>query len=1758
MFEGIKLLDGNKIINIEDLPKNENGQYLLEGIGNLKVYLEDGAKYDEKIQVQDNDSDVLISLLDANGNEIDLVLLSLSEILLTNQDEIPVFEVFNGSEKLVSMQSIDDLEAAAAGNTTLTSAQTSDFGESEEVAENETASSGENLEGFSRTVSLDSANPTYSENITFSGDLSSDITEDFADNGNTTLSGVITNDDPHYGTTAFVPQTTTTEYGVFTLDEAGNWTYELFADNVQDLQDEELLSETFTVEVLGKDATTLVEVDISGINDAPTIEIRDEQSVDEDGELSIPFSVSDAEGDEVTTNVSATNGTVEIVDGEIVFTPEENYNGPATITITLDDGNGGVTTKTVNVSVEAVNDVPVADPLNIEVTEDSLEDVELVLGSNEDTTYNGQLVASDVDGDNLSFSKVGVVGLTISTTNEEFLAAVTPGSEDLDYVKSVLLEIVNIPEVTYALTNNLNSVGINVTELIAQFQGATDVTTALALVTNALGVSNASLVPTATGLDLVIEDASALEAEGLLNVDVDSDGSYAVTSPLFNYLSVDDNVEVTFDYSASDDVNSLTETVTLNVSGSNDALEIEGLFSAEEASSWSLIASGVSISELESFVGDTISNSGSSPYQGSALAVTIDAKEGEIINFKWDFEDIESLNTQNTNDFAFVLINGVLTTLEDVLDTDVDGNTVFSHAFTDAGQYDFVFGVVNSLDSHYDSELYVEHVSGGTIISSESIGNVSELNVSSLEALSVDENTDIGTVIGQVEATDTDILDTVTYLLVNPSDEFEIDPETGEIKVISELDYETQSEYEIEVKISDGNGSEEIKSVVVNVANINEVPIVETISSIVNEEDLLDIELPAGSSTDTTFNGQIIASDVDVDDSISYARAGAIGLTINTVNAELIAALTPATADLDYVKATLSEIVAIPEVQIALTNNLNAVENMDVATLIAQFQAASTVQEALGLVTNALGLGNASLVPTATGLSLVVEDASALEAEGLLNVEVNSDGTYSVTSPLFDYLSVDDSVEVNFDYSADDGEETSTDTVNLIVNGTNDAPVLGENEDTLNVDENTEIGTIIGQVNATDIDILDNVTYSLVNPSDEFEIDPETGEIKVISELDYETQNEYEIEVKVSDGNGAEDTVIVKVAVNDIPQVIIEDSFATTLTGDGQHTGTLEAAFTRIYDLGIENAGKTVDLSFNAKGYGSGGWDMTSPIDSTVDDWIIIDDGITGSQRVDTPTEVETNHILQVQVGEDGILTVNFDGNITGGLTEMVDISDITIKYEGSEPELDIEVEALNTKVIEETLLDIPLTASSNTDTTYEGQIQNVSNNDINYSRVGVIGLTISTDDANLVSSLTPGTADLDYVKSILAEIVAIPEVTLALTNNLNSVPNMDVSTLVTQFQTAVDIPSALGLVTNALGLSNANLVSTTSGLELVIEDASSLETEGLLNVEVNGDGSYIVTSPLFNHLSVSDSVKVNFDYFVSDGIGTGSETVTLEVIGSNDTSSSIVEISPSEQIIEDSFATTLTGDGQHTGTLEAAFTRIYDLGIENAGKTVDLSFNAKGYGSGGWDMTSPIDSTVDDWIIIDDGITGSQRVDTPTEVETNHILQVQVGEDGILTVNFDGNITGGLTEMVDISDITIKYEGLTESLIMTSNDPDINDTGIINMAELLSNTEGLNSGELDEVNLLQGNHILSNISVEDVLSITDTDNTLEITGDTGDKLLLDLGSEVSDISEIQSGDLQWHKDTSASTASEEVYVGKTSTDETITLLINGINVEDV
>ena len=82
----------------------------------------------------------------------------------------------------------------------------------------------------------------------------------------------------------------------------------------------------------------------------------------------------DANGDAltVTSAVSAAGGVVTInADGSLNYLPPADFNGEDTITYSISDGNDGVSSATLTITVAGVNDAPVVTPGTLETLEDT-------------------------------------------------------------------------------------------------------------------------------------------------------------------------------------------------------------------------------------------------------------------------------------------------------------------------------------------------------------------------------------------------------------------------------------------------------------------------------------------------------------------------------------------------------------------------------------------------------------------------------------------------------------------------------------------------------------------------------------------------------------------------------------------------------------------------------------------------------------------------------------------------------------------------------------------------------------------------------------------------------------------------------------------------------------------------------------------------------------------------------------------------------------------------------------------------------------------------------------------------------------------------------------------------------------------------------------------------------------------------------------------------------------------------------------------
>ncbi|HDZ5419363.1 TPA: tandem-95 repeat protein, partial [Vibrio harveyi] len=194
---------------------------------------------------------------------------------------------------------------------------------------------------------------------------------------------VLANDsDPENDTLTITAASVPTEQGTVAIVDG-----KLVFTPAENFNGDATISYTISDGQLTDDAT--VAVTVNPVNDAP-VAVNDAVSTDEDTAVTIDVLTndSDLESDQLTiTNASvpAEQGTVMIVDGKLVFTPAENFNGDATISYTISDGQL-TDDATVAVTVNPVNDAPVA--------------VDDTVATDEDTAVTIDVLANDRDPEN--------------------------------------------------------------------------------------------------------------------------------------------------------------------------------------------------------------------------------------------------------------------------------------------------------------------------------------------------------------------------------------------------------------------------------------------------------------------------------------------------------------------------------------------------------------------------------------------------------------------------------------------------------------------------------------------------------------------------------------------------------------------------------------------------------------------------------------------------------------------------------------------------------------------------------------------------------------------------------------------------------------------------------------------------------------------------------------------------------------------------------------------------------------------------------------------------------------------------------------------------------------------------------------------------------------------------------------------------------------------------------------------------------------
>ena len=196
----------------------------------------------------------------------------------------------------------------------------------------------------------------------------------------------------------------------------------------------------------GSGSTTVsFELTVTAVNDAPTIStISDQETAEDTATGSISFTLDDVETAAANLTVTGSSSTTSLVpDGNIVFsgsegdrtlviTPASNQSGSVSITITVEDADGGSSSETFLLTVTGGEDLPTISAVADQTTNEDTSTAEIsftvsdVETAAEDLTVSGSSSDTElVPDENIEFGGSGA-DRTVSITPAEDEFGTTP------------------------------------------------------------------------------------------------------------------------------------------------------------------------------------------------------------------------------------------------------------------------------------------------------------------------------------------------------------------------------------------------------------------------------------------------------------------------------------------------------------------------------------------------------------------------------------------------------------------------------------------------------------------------------------------------------------------------------------------------------------------------------------------------------------------------------------------------------------------------------------------------------------------------------------------------------------------------------------------------------------------------------------------------------------------------------------------------------------------------------------------------------------------------------------------------------------------------------------------------------------------------------------------------------------------------------------------------------------------------------------
>jgi hypothetical protein len=660
---------------------------------------------------------------------------------------------------------------------------------------------------------------------------------------------------------------------------------------------------TYTVtDTAGENATGTINVTVTPVNDDP---VANDANVTTNEEVALPIDMrayaTDADNDELNITIvggqEPSDGNITIDGMTLTYTPRLDFNGTDSFTYQATDGNGTSDTGVITVTVNNLNDTPVANDQNETIAEDGNVTINLItlisdadgeiptvtLGTpsngtvideqNGSVTYvpNANFFGADsftyTATDEANASDTGTINVTVTPVNDD------PVANDID-----------------VSTNEDTDATINLASSVIDADGAEDIDFFGIVTSPSNGTVDLNIT---TGVAIYSPNADFNGSDSFtygvqdLNGSISNAGTVTITVTAVNDTpeALDSNESVVEDNNLTIDLTTLISdadgeipTVTLTqptkgtvIDEQNGSITYVPNANFFGADSFTYTATDEANASDTGTINVTVTPVNDAPVANDANLSTLvnTPLEVDLANHADDVDDTNltySIFMQPEPGKGTVDLNGSIATFTPA--TDINGSVSFTYSVS---------------DGNASSDTGVIYIN---VVTTATVPTLADFNGS------IAENSDIGSLVGAITITDNGGAEVTAITLTGTgSGKFTVTP-NGDINTTGSLDFEDTPFYALRAVATNSEGNSTRVDVNITILDANDAPIVANGSASTIENTPIDLNITILVSDEDA--GAVIAS-VEAENNASTPNATDNGGTL-TINPDKTITYQPATS----------------------------------------------------------------------------------------------------------------------------------------------------------------------------------------------------------------------------------------------------------------------------------------------------------------------------------------------------------------------------------------------------------------------------------------------------------------------------------------------------------------------------------------------------------------------------------------------------------------------------------------------------------------------------------------------------------------------------------------------------------------------------------------------------------------------------------------------------------------------------------------------